>query len=84
MTNQLSTRAVYALSCLKTGGYFRKQLETGYRGREQFETRLRDKTGNVVKGYGFKTLEELKSAGLVQWRKCPRSSVWPEEWTLRA
>ncbi len=82
MTN-LSKRAQTALNILKNGGYFRKQLETQYRGGEKFETRLRDKDGKVVKGFGFKTFYEIKDAGLLQYRPCPSSTVWPEEWTLR-
>jgi hypothetical protein len=36
-----------------------------------------------VAGFGFQTLEELKTAGLVRWRDCPSSSVWPEEYELK-
>ena len=82
MTN-LSKRAQTALNILKDGGYFRKQLETQYRGGEKFETRLRDKDRKVVKGLGIKTFFELQDAGLLQYRPCPSSSTWPEEWILR-
>ncbi len=80
--NNLSNRAKTALSHLTSGGYFRKQLETGFQGREQFQTRLRDSKGNVIKGIGIKAFYELKDAGLLQYRPCPSSSVWPEEFVL--
>ena len=82
-TPQLSSRAKRALDVLKAGGYFRKQLERGFRGREQFQTRLRAADRSVIPGIGFSTLEELKQAGLVRWRDCPSSSIWPEEYELR-
>lgn len=80
--NNLNKREALALEVLQDGGYFRKQLETGYMGREQFRTRLRDKAGRVVRGVGVSTLFKFQDAGIVQSRECPRSSVWPEEYVL--
>lgn len=77
------TQQQKALEVLAAGGYFRKQLETQYRGGEKFVTRLRYASGTIVKGVGIKTFFELESAGKLQWRECASSSVWPSEWVLR-
>ncbi len=80
--NRLSKREQLALAVLQGGGYFRKQLERTFQGREQFKTRLRNKAGAVVRGVGSATLYRFKDAGMLQSRDCPRSSVWPEEYVL--
>lgn len=79
----MNARYEKALNVLKNGGYFRRQLESQYRGGEKFVARLRDKSGAVVKGVGEKTYYEFVNAGLLQWRDCPKSSVWPEEYVLK-
>lgn len=71
-----------ALDTLKTGGYFRKALEAGFQGREQFETRLRSKDGKVVKGVGFKTWMKFEDSGMLKLRPCHSGSTWPTEWSL--
>lgn len=78
----MNKRTQTAIEVLKAGGYFRKQLETKFNGREQFVYRLRDARGQVVKGIGFKTFCELE-ATLIR-KECERSSVWPQEWELAA
>lgn len=80
---KLSARGMRAHAVLQSGGYFRKQLESQYRGGEKFETRLRDASGQVVPGIGYKTWAELSDAGLLASRPVPRSTVWPSEWGLR-
>lgn len=75
-------RSEMALSVLRSGGYFRKALETQYRGGEKFVMRLRSASGAVVKGVGFKTFCELSAKGLLVSRSCAKSSTWPEEWEL--
>jgi hypothetical protein len=78
------TRKDKALEVLRNGGYFRKALETQYRGSEKLVTRLRDKGGNVVGGIGYKTWAELYDAGLLSWRQAPKSTTWPSEYVLSA
>jgi hypothetical protein len=78
------TKMELALETLTAGGYWRKALETGYRGREMFETRLRTASGSVVKGVGYKTWLEMSKTEMLTSRSCARSSVWPEEWVLSA
>ena len=78
----LSKRAQSAIELMKDGAYWRKQLETQFRGGEKFKTRLY-KSGYPIKGFGFQTYNEMERAGLLQWRECPSSSVWPTEWTLK-
>jgi hypothetical protein len=79
----LSKKAQRAIEVMNDGGYWREQLETGFHGREQFHTRLRDKQGHVVKGFGFQTKTELENAGLLRWRETARSSSWGREWILK-
>ena len=79
----LSKRAQQAIELMKTGAYWRNQLEAQYRGGEKFKTRLY-KNGHPVRGFGFQTHDEMERAGLLQWRECSKSSVWPTEWTLKA
>lgn len=79
----MTPRAEKALEVLRNGGYFRRALETQSRGGEKFAYRLRDKTGAIVKGIGFATYNELDKAGMLSYRPCARSSVWPTEWVLR-
>jgi len=80
----MSARTEKALEVLEAGGYFRKALETQYKGGEKFMMRLRDSTGAVVKGVGFQTFFELKDLGKLQYRECVRSSAYPEEYVLKA
>jgi hypothetical protein len=80
----MSARTEKALAVLKAGGYFRKALETQYKGGEKFMMRLRDSTGAVVKGVGFQTFFELKDLGMLERRECVRSSAYPEEYALKA
>jgi hypothetical protein len=76
------SRAEKALEILKAGGYFRKQLETQYRGGEKFVYRLHAAGGAVVHGIGFQTWAALEKAGKLKRLHCFRSSVWPSEWTV--
>lgn len=78
----MSPRTQKAIEILKQGGYFRRALETQFRGNEQFEYRLRDKSGQVVKGFGFATFHELSTKNMLSYRACPSSTVWPTEWEL--
>jgi hypothetical protein len=78
----LSKRAQQAVELMKEGAYWRNQLETQYRGGEKFKTRLY-KNGHAIRGFGFQTHNEMEKAGLLQWRECAKSSVWPTEWTLK-
>lgn len=80
---KLSARGMRAHAVLQSGGYFRKQLQSQYRGGEKFETRLHFASGQVVPGIGYKTWAELSDAGLLDSRPVPRSTVWPSEWGLR-
>lgn len=80
---KLSARGMRAHAVLQSGGYFRKQLQSQYRGGEKFETRLHFASGQVVPGIGYKTWAELSDAGLLASRPVPRSTVWPSEWGLR-
>jgi hypothetical protein len=77
------TKTERALEVLKSGGYFRKQLESTYRNGEQFKTRLRDANGHVVSGIGIKTFFALEDAGKLAYRPCTSSSVWPSEYQLK-
>ncbi|HWQ39162.1 MAG TPA: strawberry notch C-terminal domain-containing protein, partial [Burkholderiales bacterium] len=77
---RFSAKARKALAVLRDGGYFRKQLERVFGGREQFVTRLRDKNGTVVPGIGPKTFFELQK--LLRRRDVPSGSTFPEEWVL--
>lgn len=79
----LSARAEKAVEILKAGGYFRKALETQYKGGDKFMMRLRNAKGQVVKGYGFQTFFELQDASMLAWRECASSSAWPEEYQLK-
>jgi hypothetical protein len=61
MTKQLSARAQKALALLNEGALFRYRLERdSYTGRDQFKTAL-VMNGKKVRGYGFKTFDELRS-----------------------
>ncbi len=80
----MTKRTQLALDTLNAGGYFRKALETGYRGCEQFKMRLRDHNGRIVKGVSFKTFYELQDMGLLTSRPCLSSSTWPSEFELIA
>jgi hypothetical protein len=78
----MSKREKVALEILQAGGYFRKQLERGYFGREQYTCRLYTAEKCLVKGVGFQTFFKFEKARLLKWRPTEMSSVWPEEWVL--
>lgn len=86
---KLSKRAQNAIKLMNDGAYWRKQLETVRLGPsrfsfgEKFKRRLRNANGHPIKGFSDKTFFELEKAGLLQWRECPTSSVWPEEHILK-
>lgn len=79
----MSKRAEACAALMRQGAYWRSQLESGWRGREQFETRLRAAGGGVIPGFGFQTWAEMEDAGLLAHKDCTSSSVWPQEWKLR-
>lgn len=79
----MKAKAQKALAILEAGGYWRKQLETQWRGGEKFVTRLRDASGRVVPGFGIKTFFEHEHANILTSKECSLSSVWPQEWKLR-
>ena len=80
---KLGKRATAAVEILKAGGYWRKALESSFIGGEKFETRLRYANGGIVSGFGFKTFTEMESAGMLQSREVPKSTVYAQEWALR-
>lgn len=58
---KLSPLARKALLTLKMGGKFVKKLEMNkWAGREMFVCKLLTPSGNVMKGYGFKTFWEVE------------------------
>lgn len=84
---KLSARARKALDVLAAGGFFRKALETSFRGGEQFVVRLHPAgsggwRSQAVRGFGFQTLHELQAAGLVSRRDCFVGSTFAQEWQL--
>ena len=81
-TKSLNKREELALDTLKAGGYFRKALETGYQGREQFAMRLRDASGQVVKGVGYATWSKFNDMLVLKLRPVVIGSTWPTEWDL--
>lgn len=72
-----------AKAILAAGGYWRKALESSYRGGEQFQIRLRNERHFVVKGFGFATHKQMLEADLLASRVTAPSSLWPEEWVLK-
>ncbi len=80
----MTKREAMAVEVLRAGGYFRKALERSWQGGEKFVTRLRTANGQVVKGVGASTRIAMEKAGMLVRRECARSSVWPEEWSLKA
>lgn len=74
------TKTTKALETLKTGGYFRKALESSYKGGEKFATRLYTMSGEVVKGIGAVTFYNLLDAGNLKARECVSSSAYAQEW----
>ena len=54
-----------ALVVIRSGGWIRHALETGYRGREQFAYRLFDASGNRVAGFGYASLYPLTESRAV-------------------
>ncbi len=79
---KITKRERRAIEVLKEGGYFRRQLERVYGGREQFVYRLHDAAGRVVPGFGFQTQNRLHQVGALRSRACASSTVWPSEWEL--
>jgi len=78
----LSARAKKAVAVLKAGGYFSYRLETdSYTRREQFQTRLIDNTGAIVKGFGFKVHQELLNLGRLRTVATYKTSRWEERTT---
>jgi len=83
LNKPLTARAAKALQILQDGGYFSYRLETGYQGREQFQTRLIDNAGNVVKGYGFKAHQELTESGKLRTVATFRTSRFEQRTTAK-
>lgn len=79
---KITKRERRAIEILREGGYFRRQLERAYGGREQFVYRLHDASGTVVPGFGFSTQNRLHQVGALRSRSVPVSTVWPAEWEL--
>lgn len=79
----MTKRIQEAVEVLRAGGYWRKALETEYRGGEKFHTRLRANGGTAVKGFGLKCHAAMVAAGMLQRRECCTTSCWPEEWVLQ-
>ena len=81
-TKSLNKREELALDTLRAGGYFRKALESGWQGREQFVMRLRGANGQVVKGVGYATWSKLNDMMVLKLRPVVTGSTWPTEWDL--
>lgn len=81
-TKSLNKREELALDTLKAGGYFRKALENGWQGREQFVMRLRDANGQIVKGVGYATWSKFNDMRVLTLRPVISGSTWPTEWKL--
>ena len=81
-TKPLNKREELALYTLKAGGYFRKALESGWQGREQFVMHLRDANGRVVKGVGYATWSKFNDMLVLKLRPAVLGSTWPTEWNL--
>lgn len=63
----ISVRSEKALKILSDGGKFCRRLETDpYTRREQFQYRLLNEEGYIIKGYGLATFDELHRAGLLR------------------
>ena len=77
---QLSKRAAQVVAICEAGGFVRYALETGYGGREQFQTRVYDAAGHVVKGLGYRAAHDAIALGLIKSRPCAKSTAWPQEW----
>jgi hypothetical protein len=77
---KLSAKAAQVAEICKAGGFVRYALETGYGGREQFQTRVYDAAGMVVKGLGYRAAHDAIALGLIKSRPCVKSTAWPQEW----
>jgi hypothetical protein len=77
---QLSKRAAQVVAICEAGGFVRYALETGYGGREQFQTRVYDASRQVVKGLGYKAAHDAIALGRLKRREVPRGSDWAQEW----
>lgn len=77
-----SARAVAALRILEAGGRFSEALERGYGGREQLAMRLLDARGRPVKGFGYKTYQELRDARRLRRMPGPQGSALRSNWAL--
>lgn len=79
---KFDVRAQRVLDVCRSGGRIRYALETGFRGREQFQFRVLDKNRAVVKGLGYKAAKACIVRGLVKSEPCAKSSAWPQEWVI--
>ena len=62
----MTGRATKALETLRGGGFVRYRLErNAYLGYAQFKATLLTAGGYTVPGFGFKTFNEIKEAGLL-------------------
>ena len=77
---KLSAKAAKVADVCKAGGFVRYALESGYGGREQFQVRVYDAAGFVVKGLGYRAAHDAIALGLIKSRPCVRDSSWPQEW----
>lgn len=79
---KFDARAQRVLDVCKAGGRIRYALESGYRGREQFQFRVLDANRQVVKGLGYKAAQACIVRGLVKSAECAKSSAYPSEWVI--
>lgn len=77
---KFDARAQRVLDVLQAGGRIRYALETGFRGREQFQVRVLDARRQVVKGLGYKAAAACIARGLVMRSECAASSAYAQEW----
>ena len=80
---ELSKRAKTCEGLMMQGAYWRRQLETHYKGGEKFTYRLKSFNGHIIPGFSFQTWNELEAAGKLAHKECSSSSVWPTEWALK-
>ncbi|MEJ2125376.1 MAG: hypothetical protein P8Y47_11380, partial [Alphaproteobacteria bacterium] len=59
-----------------------EEPDQGYGPHIPFRTRLRDSQGEIIRGYGKRTLQELREHGLVEIRDCERTETRPREYGL--
>lgn len=72
----MSKRFDLAVKTISEGGMFSEKLERQYHGGEQFQVRLFNRCGGVVKGIGFQTRQELLDAGILRRVDLWRTSRW--------